>query len=113
MLVYLSESKSLLSSKKGSSAICSISALPKSNLNGKSNNSHNVKGHPSDDYRLVALATPSKLLVISMMSLSNLEICFKIVRPSNIALTSLPCTSWKPGTLSIYSYFLFIFFLLL
>ena len=85
-MVYVSESKSFLSAKKGS-AICSISVLSVGKV-----------AHPADEFSLVALGTPSKLLILSMKP--QIELCFKITRAADIPLTALPCTAWKPASSS-------------
>ena len=92
VMVYMSESKSFLSAKKGS-AICSLSVLPVGKV-----------AHPADEFSLVALGTPSKLLILSMKP--QIELCFKLARAPDIPLTALPCTAWKTASAST---FLFLF----
>jgi len=93
MMVYVSESKSFLTAKKGS-AIYSIAVLPIGKV-----------AHSSDVFNLIAMGTPSKLLVLAMKP--QIEVCFKAVRPSEVSLTALPCTAWRPSASCIpFPYFL-------
>jgi len=84
MMVYVAESKSFLANKKGG-AIYSMALLPLGKVQ-----------HPTDHFELIALATPSQLLILSIKP--HTELCFKFNNSFPKAFSTLPCSSWRPAT---------------